>query len=166
MARLGATVTGADADPIAIETAKNHAQQSGLNITYESKPAEDLGEKYDVVLALEIIEHVDNPQGFVQSVANLVKPDGLVIFSTLNRTPKSFALGIVAAEYILRWIPRGTHSWKKFIKPSELAAMNRAANLKPTDICGLMFNPLHADFQMHKQDLDVNYFMCATKRAT
>lgn len=163
MARLGGKVTGADADPVAIEVAKTHAKENGLKITYENKPAEGLGKTYDVVLALEIIEHVDNPEAFVQNCAKLLKPGGLIIFSTLNRTPKSFALGIVAAEYILRWVPRGTHSWKKFIRPSELTRMTRMAELSPHDIKGLMFNPLNGDFEMSDTDIDVNYFLSATK---
>lgn len=162
MARMGASVTGADADPVAIDVAKAHAADSGLKITYENKPAEELNKKFDVVLALEIIEHVETPEEFVQSCANLLKPGGIIIFSTLNRTAKSFALGIVAAEYILRWVPTGTHTWKKFIKPSELSRMMRAAKLKPTDISGLMFNPLSGDFEMSETDIDVNYFISAT----
>lgn len=163
MARLGGTVTGADADPVAIKVAKEHAAESGLKITYENKPAEELGKKYDVVLALEIIEHVDSPEEFVKSCAALLKPGGLIVFSTLNRTAKSFALGIVAAEYILRWVPQGTHSWKKFIKPSELSRMIRAADLTPQNIKGLMFNPFDGDFKMSDTDIDVNYFLSATK---
>ena len=110
LARMGANVTGADADPIAIETAISHAKDSGLKIEYHNKPAEALNKTFDAVLALEIIEHVANPQEFVNSVSNLVKPGGIAIFSTLNRNPKSFLLGIVAAEHILRWVPQGTHS--------------------------------------------------------
>lgn len=159
MARMGGKVTGADADPVAIEVARAHAKESDLKITYENKPAEELGKTYDVVLALEIIEHVDHPAEFVENCAKLLKPGGIIIFSTLNRTPKSFALGIVAAEYILRWVPTGTHSWKKFIKPSELTKMIRQAKLKPTDISGLIFNPLSGDFEMSDTDIDVNYFI-------
>ncbi len=166
MARMGAKVTGADADPQAISVAKAHAADAGLKITYENKPAEKLGKTYDVVLALEIIEHVDNPAAFVESCAKLLKPGGMVIFSTLNRTPKSYALGIVAAEYILRWVPVGTHSWKKFIKPSELSRMARGAGLAPNDIRGLMLNPLSGDFEMSDKDIDVNYFLSATKSTT
>ncbi len=165
MARMGAKTTGADADPIAIETATAHAERSGLKITYENKPAEELNKKYDVVLALEIIEHVNSPEDFVKICANLVKPGGLIIFSTLNRTPKSYALGIVAAEYILRWVPTGTHSWKKFIRPSELTKMARTANLTATDITGMIFNPINGEFQISKTDIDVNYFLSATKSA-
>jgi 2-polyprenyl-6-hydroxyphenyl methylase/3-demethylubiquinone-9 3-methyltransferase len=115
LARLGATVSGADADQQAIDVAKEHAVQSGLEIEYLNKPAEEIKTKFDVVLALEIIEHVEDPSAFVASVSNLVKANGLVIFSTLNRTAKSYALGILAAEYLLQWVPHGTHSWKKFV---------------------------------------------------
>lgn len=163
LARLGAKVTGADADPVAIEVATQHAADSGLKIKYENKPAEELKTKFDVVLALEIIEHVDNPNAFVAACEKLLKPGGLIIFSTLNRTPKSYALGIIAAEYILGWVPKGTHSWKKFIQPSELTRFSRAANLKPNNIKGLIFNPLSGDFQMSDTDIDVNYFLSATK---
>lgn len=163
MARLGANVTGADADSTAIEVAKEHAAQNGLDITYENKPAEKIETKFDVVLALEIIEHVSDPASFVQNCAALCKDGGLVIFSTLNRTPKSYALGIVAAEYILRWVPQGTHSWKKFIKPSELARHARDAGLSPQQVQGLIFNPLKNEFAMSKTDMDVNYFMVCGK---
>jgi 2-polyprenyl-6-hydroxyphenyl methylase/3-demethylubiquinone-9 3-methyltransferase len=163
MARMGAKVTGIDADAVAINVANDHAAQSGLSIAYENKAAEELQAQFDVILALEIIEHVADPAAFAQSCAKLVKPGGLVIFSTLNRTPKSFALGIVAAEYILRWVPRGTHSWKKFIKPSELSKHARNAGLKPQDISGLIFNPLKGDFEISKTDIDVNYLLTSAK---
>ena len=163
LARLGATVTGADADQVAIEAAKDHAQQSGLDITYLNKPAEDIDETFNVVLALEIIEHVSDPSAFVENCARLCKPGGLVIFSTLNRTAKSYALGIVAAEYILRWVPQGTHSWKKFIKPSELSRLCRTHDLSPQNISGLIYNPLKKDFFISKSDLDVNYFLVCEK---
>jgi len=159
LARLGANVTGADADEQAIRVAKAHARESGLKIKYDNKAAEDIQKKFDVVLALEIIEHVKDPASFVQNVSKLMKPGGLVIFSTLNRNPKSFLLGIVAAEYILRWVPKGTHSWKKFIKPSELARFGRATTLKPRDIMGLIYNPVMDEFSLSKTDLDVNYLM-------
>jgi len=159
MARLGGSVTGADADAKAIEVAKEHAVLSGLEISYENKPAEQIEKKFDIVLALEIIEHVSDPAAFVKNCAALCKNGGLVIFSTLNRTPKSYALGIVAAEYILRWVPQGTHNWKKFIKPSELARHARDAELSPQQVQGLIFNPLKNEFAMSKSDMDVNYFM-------
>jgi len=163
LARLGANATGADADAQAIEVAKKHAKESGLKIKYENKPAEQIKKQFDVVLALEIIEHVSCPEDFVESVCALVKPGGLVIFSTLNRNPKSFLLGIIAAEYILKWVPKGTHSWKKFIKPSELSRYIRNAYLRPHDIKGLVFNPLKDEFSLSGNDLDVNYLLTAKK---
>ena len=99
----------------------------------------------------------------MESIAGLVKPGGLVIFSTLNRNPKSFLLGVIAAEYILRWVPKGTHSWNKFIKPSELSRFARAAGLKAHDVTGLMFNPLKDEFALSDTDIDVNYLLSAKK---
>ncbi|MGB0719911.1 MAG: bifunctional 2-polyprenyl-6-hydroxyphenol methylase/3-demethylubiquinol 3-O-methyltransferase UbiG [Bdellovibrionales bacterium] len=159
LARMGATVTGGDADAQAIAVAKAHAEESGLDIDYLAEAAENIKAQFDVVLALEIIEHVTDPAAFVQSVATLVKPGGLVIFSTLNRNPKSFLLGIVAAEYLLRWVPRGTHSYQKFIKPSELIRFASTAKLKAHDITGLVFDPIRNRFDLSKRDLDVNYLM-------
>jgi 2-polyprenyl-6-hydroxyphenyl methylase/3-demethylubiquinone-9 3-methyltransferase len=165
LVRLGANVTGIDADARAIAVAKDHAKQSGLSIQYDCKAGETITKKFDVVLALEIIEHVADPAEFVQTCANLVKPGGMVIFSTLNRTPKSYALGIVAAEHVLGWVPKGTHSWKKFVKPSELSRYCRHAGIAPTQIKGLVFNPLTGQFQMSASDVDVNYFLAAAKPA-
>ncbi|MEM6781641.1 MAG: bifunctional 2-polyprenyl-6-hydroxyphenol methylase/3-demethylubiquinol 3-O-methyltransferase UbiG [Pseudomonadota bacterium] len=159
MARMGADITGVDADANAIEVANAHADEMGLNVTYINGAAEDLNEKYDVVLALEVIEHVIDMRGFVNTCMGLCKPDGLVIFSTLNRTAKSFALGIVAAEYILRWVPQGTHSWKKFVKPSELSRAIRSSDGSIKDISGLIYNPITDEFSMSETDIDVNYFI-------
>jgi 2-polyprenyl-6-hydroxyphenyl methylase/3-demethylubiquinone-9 3-methyltransferase len=184
LARLGADVTGIDADPVAIEVAKEHAEVSGLDISYKNTSAESLlsssrrkpgsslnpkdpglrrgdGQGFDVVLALEIIEHVDNPAEFVKTIGKLVKPGGLVIFSTLNRTPKSFALGIVAAEYVMRIVPRGTHEWRRFVRPSELAKWVREAGQSPMDVSGLVMRPLSGKFEISKNDMAVNYFMMA-----
>ncbi|MEM9468696.1 MAG: bifunctional 2-polyprenyl-6-hydroxyphenol methylase/3-demethylubiquinol 3-O-methyltransferase UbiG [Pseudomonadota bacterium] len=166
MARLGAQVTGIDADENAIAVAQEHAKQAGLTIDYRAKASDELvknKEQYDMVLALEIIEHVSSPTAFVRDVAALCKPGGLTIFSTLNRTPKSYALGIVAAEYLLRWVPRGTHNWKKFIKPAELSRLARYEALKPKDICGLVFNPLKNEFELKPHDTRVNYFISIEK---
>ncbi len=163
LARLGADVSGADADANAIAVAKDHAKDNGLKIDYQAKPAEEIKKTFDVVMALEIIEHVADPAAFVKSIAALCKPGGLIIFSTLNRTPKSFALGIVAAEYILRWVPAGTHTWKKFVKPSELSRMAREAGLNAHNISGLIFNPLKNEFALSPKDIDVNYLLTATK---
>lgn len=165
MARMGAHVTGADADPVAIEVAQEHAKASGLDITYKNKPAEELDQKFDVVLALEIIEHIDNPAAFVQSCAKLLKPGGLIIFSTLNRNPQSFVLGVFAAEHILGWVPKGTHSWHKFLRPSELAKMARDAYLNPMDISGMTFNPFKGNFELSKTNVKVNYFLSAIAQA-
>jgi len=162
IARLGAKTTGIDADENAIQVAQDHAQQFDLEIEYKTTSSDELvkqEKRYDVVLALEIIEHVSDPDAFVKSVLGLCKPGGLVIFSTLNRTPKSFALGIVAAEYILGWVPKGTHHWKKFIKPSELASLLRKNQTRPDNITGLTFSPIQNEFSLSQKDLDVNYFM-------
>lgn len=159
LARLGANVTGADADTNAIRAAKTHANQVGLDIEYLNEDAENIGKKFDVVLALEVIEHVSDINAFVRIVKNAVKPDGLVIFSTLNRTPKSFALGIIGLEYVLGWVPRGTHHWKKFVKPSELSRAARQESLTPHDVCGIVYNPIKNDFTLSENDLDVNYLM-------
>lgn len=164
--RLGADVTGLDADQNGIDAARAHAEMENLDINYICGAAEDLAarqQKYDCVLALEIIEHTTSPEDFVSLCASLVKPGGLVIFSTLNRTPKSFALGIVAAEYILRWVPTGTHQWNKFVKPSELAELAENADLNVLDVKGLIFNPLKNEFSIHPHDVDVNYFLVAEK---
>lgn len=166
LSRLGGNVSGIDADENAINVASEHAVQSGLDINYEATSSEKLLDKekrYDVVLALEIIEHVSDPDLFVKSVLELCKPDGLVIFSTLNRTPKSYALGIVAAEYLLRWVPVGTHDWKKFVKPAELNRHIRNANGKTKDICGLVYNPIDNEYSLEPHKTDVNYFMSVTK---
>ncbi|HPF77931.1 MAG TPA: bifunctional 2-polyprenyl-6-hydroxyphenol methylase/3-demethylubiquinol 3-O-methyltransferase UbiG, partial [Alphaproteobacteria bacterium] len=166
MARLGGNVTGIDADENAVHVAKDHAARSGLDIDYLATSSDQLvkeGKKFDVVLALEIIEHVADKDAFVQSIADLCKPEGVIIMSTLNRTPKSFALGIVAAEYILRWVPQGTHNWKKFVKPSELSRLLRHHGATPKDICGLAFNPLTNEFHLAPRDTDVNYLMTSIK---
>ncbi len=170
MARLGATVTGLDADNNAIETAIDHAAQGGLKIEYQNKSTSDLlkdtkGQQYDVVLALEIIEHVADLDLFVKEVTALCKPNGLIIFSTLNRTPQSYALGIIAAEYVLRWVPYGTHNWKKFVKPSELARMVRHNGATPKDVRGMVFKPLKKRFALSKNDTAVNYFMSVNAQA-
>lgn len=164
MARLGAKVTGIDADGEAVAVAKKHAQQYGLEISYQPITTADVKKQFDVVLALEVIEHVSSPDQFVKEVMTLVKPGGLVIFSTLNRTPKSYALGIVAAEYILRWVPAGTHSWKKFIKPSELSRLLRAYGATPKNIQGMVYHPLKKEFLLSANDTDVNYFMAASHK--
>ncbi len=164
MARLGADVTGVDADANAIAVAKKHAAQAGLDISYKATSSEELiknKQRFDVVLSLEIIEHVANVDMFVEHCVGLCKPGGLVVFSTLNRTPKSYLLGKLAAEYILKWVPAGTHDWHKFLKPSELSRAVRQTGAEVINIEGMAFDPLTRDFQRAKQDLSVNYFLSA-----
>jgi 2-polyprenyl-6-hydroxyphenyl methylase/3-demethylubiquinone-9 3-methyltransferase len=166
LARMGATVTGLDADKNAISVAIDHAKNEALDITYIAEGSEThLQQKktYDVVLGLEIIEHVSNPQAFVDNAAHLCNKKGLCIFSTLNRTVKSYALGIAAAEYILRWVPAGTHDWNKFVKPSEFIRMGQTAGLNKHDVCGLVFNPIKNIFLLHTSDIDVNYLITFKK---
>lgn len=167
MARLGAAVTGADAGERNIGVASLHAAEAGLAIDYRCTSAEALaeaGEQFDVVLALEVVEHVADLEGFLLACGRMVKPGGLLIAATLNRTPKSFALGIVAAEYILNWVPRGTHDWKKFLKPHELAAGLRRAGLTLKDVAGVSYDPL-ADRWRISTDTGVNYMLVAEKAA-
>jgi 2-polyprenyl-6-hydroxyphenyl methylase/3-demethylubiquinone-9 3-methyltransferase len=160
LARLGATVTGIDAGERNVKTAAAHAAQSGVTVDYQVATAEGLaagGARYDVVLAMEIIEHVADVSLFVRSCATLVKPGGVLFFATLNRTAKSFALAIVGAEWVLRWLPRGTHDWRKFPRPSELAAELRAGGLTVGNLTGMTYNPLSGEFRLNLHDLDVNY---------
>lgn len=167
--RMGAKVTGLDAGAANIEAAKIHAAQMGLDITYHAMPAEDLATQkgaqggYDVVLALELLEHVNEPSEFVKIVQSFVKPGGLVIYSTLNRTLKSLAFGKIAAEYVLGLVPRGTHNWRQFIKPSELARWVRATGGTDIQTCGLVFDLTHHDFKLAQDNLDINYFLSAKK---
>jgi 2-polyprenyl-6-hydroxyphenyl methylase/3-demethylubiquinone-9 3-methyltransferase len=166
LTRLGATVTGIDPADETVSVARSHAQGAGLDVTYEATTAEALlarGERYDAVLALEVVEHVENVEAFVGTVAGLAKSGGAVICSTINRTMKSYALAIVAAEYILRWVPAGTHQWDRFVTPGELTRAFRAAGLVPTDETGLVYNPITDEWRL-SQDTDVNYFASAEKR--
>ncbi len=166
MARLGADVTGIDADQNAVSVAMEHAQVSGLAIAYKATSTDELvksKKQYDVVLALEIVEHVDDVDKFVHDCVDLCKSTGIIVFSTLNRTPKSFLLGKVAAEYILSWVPAGTHNWKKFIKPSELAKASRASGGEIISTEGMVFDPVRGEFKRSANDLAVNYFIAVRK---
>ena len=165
LARLGASVTGIDASDTTIDIARQHASEAGLTIRYEAISAEDLARKpkrYDVITALEIIEHVADTGSFLAAVASLLKPQGLLILSTLNRTPKSFLLGIVAAEYVLGWVPRGTHRWQKFMRPSELVGQLASEGMTTHDLTGMVFNPLRNAFELRSTDLDVTYMLSAS----
>lgn len=166
MARLGAAVTGADAAAENIEVARLHAEQSGLAIDYRAVTAESLlaeGAQFDVVLALEIVEHVADPQQFLTTCARLLRPGGVLIASTLNRTPQSFAAAIVGAEWVMRWLPRGTHEWRRFIRPDELAGMFEAAGVRVVDRAGMVFNPLGWSWSLSRRDLAVNYLMAGVR---
>lgn len=165
LARLGATVVAVDASEKNIAVAKLHAEGGGLAIDYRCAAAEDLaaaGETFDAILALEIIEHVANLAAFVTACARLVRPGGAAVFSTLNRTPQSYLLGIVGAEYVLRWLPVGTHQWGRFVRPSELAAALRPHGLTITAMDGLSYQPIQQRWRLTK-DLSVNYLAFAIK---
>ena len=166
MKRMGANVTAIDGGEKNIKTAMVHAEEMGLDIDYRCMTAEGLaanGEQFDVVLALEIIEHVADVPLFLESVAKLVKPNGILIMSTLNRTVKSYALAIVGAEYVLRWLPRGTHEWKKFLKPSELIIPLQGHFMRHKQSKGMVMNPLNWQWSMSDTDLDVNYYVTFAK---
>jgi len=166
MARLGATVVGADAAERNIPVARLHAEQSGLQIDYRHTTAEALaeaGEVFDIVLNMEVVEHVADPQGFLTVCQTLLKPNGLMTCSTINRNPKSFAMAIVGAEYIMRWLPKGTHEWQKFITPDELFAMLEKAGLRPVDRKGFVFNPISWSWGLSARDLSVNYVTTSLK---
>ena len=160
MARLGAQVVGADAAQRNIPVAELHAAQSGLTIDYRHTTAEalaDTGERFDVVLNMEVVEHVADPSAYLSRCADLLRPGGLMIASTLNRNPKSYLFAILGAEYILRWLPKGTHDWQKFITPDELLAMLKDAGFEPLDKKGMVFNPLTQSWFLSDRDLSVNY---------
>lgn len=166
MSRLGADVVGADAAEGNIAVARVHAEQQGLPIDYRATTAEALvaaGEVFDVVLALEIVEHVADPAAFVATCSDLVRPGGLVILSTLNRTAKSFAAAIIGAEWVMRWLPKGTHDWARFITPDELAAMGTDAAMQVVDRRGMVFNPIGFGWSLSDRDLSVNYIMTARR---
>ena len=160
MARLGAEVVGVDAAARYIPVARLHAEQSGLAIDYRHDTAEALaasGESFDVVLAMEVIEHVSDPPAFMAACRTLLKPGGLMVCSTLNRNPKSWLMAIVGAEHVMRWLPKGTHDWRKFITPDELDALSRGAGLEPVDRKGFVFDPLGWKWSISDRDLSVNY---------
>ncbi len=167
MARLGADVVGADAAPRNIPVARLHAEQSGLTIDYRNTTAEALaaaGERFDVVLNMEVVEHVADPLAYLTACHDLLKPGGLMVCSTLNRNPKSFAMAIVGAEWIMRWLPKGTHDWAKFITPDELYDLIRKAGLDPVDRKGMVFNPISWSWSLSARDLSVNYVTASLRR--
>jgi 2-polyprenyl-6-hydroxyphenyl methylase/3-demethylubiquinone-9 3-methyltransferase len=166
MARLGADVVGVDAAARNIPVAQTHAAQSGLEIDYRHGSAENLaaaGERFDVVLNMEVVEHVADPLSYLTTCQQLLKPGGLMVCSTINRNAKSFAMAIVGAEYVMRWLPRGTHEWRKFITPDELYGYLDRAGLRPVDRKGFVFNPVSWSWAISPRDLSVNYVTSSTK---
>ena len=167
MARLGAEVVGADAAPRNLPVARLHAEQSGLTIDYRLTTAEALvaaGEAFDAVLNMEVVEHVADPQSYLTACRQLLKPGGLMVCSTLNRNPKSFLIAIIGAEWVMRWLPKGTHDWQKFLTPDELYALIRTAGLDPVDRKGFVFNPLSWSWSLSDRDLSVNYVTTSIRR--
>ncbi len=166
MARLGATVVGADAAERNIPVAQIHAEQSGLEIDYRHTSAEAIvqtGETFDVILNMEVVEHVADPLGFLTACKNLLKPNGLMLCSTINRNPKSYLMAIIGAEHIMRWLPKGTHEWDKFITPDELFELIKSAGLNPVDRKGFVFNPFKWSWSISDKDLSVNYVTASIK---
>ena len=166
LSRLGARVTGIDPAPSAIAAARTHAEATGAELAYRVGTIEDLaaeGAKFDAVLAMEVVEHVEDMAGFVATAASLVAPGGIFCLSTLNRTAKSFALAIVGAEYLLRWLPNGTHRWEQFVTPLELTGALRRAGFIVRARRGLVYDPLRREWKL-SDDMSVNYFLAAVAR--
>ena len=165
LARLGADVTGLDPAEPSIAVARAHAEATGARLAYRAGTVDDLvaeGARFDVVTALEVVEHVADLRAFVAASASLVKPGGLILLSTLNRTAKSFALAIVAAEYVLGWVAKGTHRWEQFVTPDELAAALAAAGCRETARRGVVYDLPRRDWRL-SSDVSVNYFLAARK---
>ncbi len=166
MARLGAKVVGADASPVNIEVAKLHAAESGLEIDYRATTAVALaaaGEQFDVILNMEVVEHVADVELFIEACGSMVKPGGLMFVATINRTLKALGLAIFGAEYVLRWLPRGTHQYEKLVRPEELTAALGKGGMAVSETTGVFYNPL-TDSWNKSRDTDVNYMVLAVKK--
>ena len=166
MARLGAVVTGLDASERNVRVAENHAGRMGLDIDYRHRTAEGMaatGVEFDVVLNMEVVEHVADVGAFIGAASTLVAPGGAMIVATLNRTAKAFALAIVGAEYVMRWLPRGTHDWRKFVRPSELAAALRHGGMSIEMQAGMVYDPVRDRWRVDPRDINVNYMVHAVK---
>ena len=164
LTRLGARVTAIDASAEAIHVANRHATQMGLDINYLQTDVDDMaeeGKSFDIVLNLEVVEHVTDAAEFLRSAARLVAPEGMMVAATLNRTLKAYALAVIGAEYLLGWIPRGTHDWRRFIRPSELAGILRSAGLTLEKLAGVTYSPVADRWNISPDDLDVNYMALA-----
>ncbi len=166
MASLGAQVTGIDMGEAPLSVARLHGLESGVKVDYQRSTAETFAEQhsghFDVVTCMEMLEHVPDPASVIRACAALVKPDGVVFFSTINRNPKAYLLAIIGAEYLLRMLPRGTHDYDKFIRPSELESWARHSGLKMRDLTGMSYNPLSKQYALGR-DLAVNYLACCTR---
>jgi 2-polyprenyl-6-hydroxyphenyl methylase/3-demethylubiquinone-9 3-methyltransferase len=169
MAALGARVTGIDMGKAPLDVARLHLLESGLDVDYRQVTAETLAAEmpgqFDVVTCMEMLEHVPDPASVVSACATLVKPGGQVFFSTINRNPKAYLFAIIGAEYLMRLLPKGTHDYAKFIRPSELARWTRAAGLDTGDITGLTYNPLTGAYRLDARDIDVNYMVATHRRS-
>ncbi len=167
MATRGATVMGIDMGEMPLRIAELHTLESGVSVEYRRVPVETLAaerpESFDVVTCMEMLEHVPNPASVVAACAQLVRPGGQIFFSTLNRNPKSYLFAIVGAEYVLRLLPKGTHDFARFIRPSELDYWIRSAGLRSTDMTGMTYNPLTREYRLDRDDLDVNYLVTAVR---
>ena len=161
MAQMGAQVLGIDLSTKALSVAKLHMLESGVKVDYRLVAAETLAQEspaaFDVVTCMEMLEHVPDPGAIVGACAKLARPGGMLVFSTLNRNPKSYLLAVLGAEYLLKLLPRGTHDWARFIRPSELARHARQAGAEPAGMTGLVYNPLSRSFRLAADDVDVNY---------
>lgn len=168
MARMGAEVLGADASRTNVEVATIHAEQSGVDVSYEAVTSEELaarGERFDIVLNMEVVEHVSDVDLFLTSCAEMVKPGGLMFVATINRTMKARALAIIGAEYVLRWLPRGTHQYEKLVRPEEIETPLNASGMHVIDRTGVFYNPLQDQWNLSR-DMDVNYMMLLERPKT
>ncbi|WP_119679480.1 bifunctional 2-polyprenyl-6-hydroxyphenol methylase/3-demethylubiquinol 3-O-methyltransferase UbiG [Indioceanicola profundi] len=166
LARMGAEVVGIDAAERNVKTAAAHAAEGGVAVDYRATTAEELaaaGETFDVVVALEIVEHVADVDLFLEALTRMARPGGMLFMSTINRTPKSWLFAIVGAEYVLRWLPRGTHEWRKFLRPSELINGLRRHGAEVREVKGVVYNPVNDRFTLSSTDLDVNYMFHAIR---
>jgi len=169
MCRLGADVVAVDASEKNIKTASVHASAGGLNIDFRNNTAEalaDAGEQFDVIVNMEVIEHVADVDAYLAACRKLLKPEGIMLLSTINRTPKAYLFAIIGAERVLRWLPKGAHDWDKFLTPTELSGATAKAGFAPTEATGFVYNPFSGRWRLSTSDTSVNYAMCAKSNHT